>query len=626
MNDSSLLDADHSIEVDGLRFRDLDHDGVLAPYEDWRRPVAERVSDLIGRMTVEEKVGLMLHGTAPAVGTGMASIGMGSEYDLDAIAALGAAGVNSLISRMSLPPALLAEQNNALQRVAAVSRLGIPMTLSTDPRHHFMTIAGASVDANGFSQWPETLGLAAIGDPDVVERFGDIVRQEYRAVGLHVALSPQADLGTEPRWPRFQGTFGEDPALVRSLVGAYVRGIQGGTAGLTSTGVAAVVKHWVGYGASRDGFDGHNYYGRFSAFPGGRFQDHVAAFLDAFSANVAGVMPTYNILEGLTIDGVEVEAVGAGFSRQIVTDLLRGTYGYRGLLLSDWAITKDFSESCRIGVPAQQPPQIAMPWGVEELSRVEKVVKGVLAGIDQFGGENDPAALLEAIRDGLITETRVDESAARILLQKFELGLFENPFVDPSAAAEIVGCDVFRREGETAQRRSVTLLKGSRNVPALSVSSRVHVHGFAPDAFVDAGLLPVSLDDATVAVVRLDAPHQLLHPGHFFGRMQHEGDLDFKDDDPDLIALTSIAAQVPTIVVVNLDRPAVLTNIVDKAEAAYAVYGLSDAAVVDVLLGTASPRGRLPFQLPSSMAAVLAQDCDRSNDLADPLYPLFFSA
>jgi beta-glucosidase len=117
----------------------------------------------------------------------------------------------------------------------------------------------------------------------------------------------------------------------------------------------------------------------------------------------------------------------------------------------------------------------------------------------------------------------------------------------------------------------------------------------------------------------------MLHPGHFFGRMQHEGDLDFKDDDPDLIALTSIAAQVPTVVVVHLDRPAVLTNIVDKATALYAVYGLSDGALVEVLLGALAPEGRMPFQLPSSMASVLAQDCDRSNDLADPLFPLHFS-
>ncbi len=623
---SELLSTAGMFNVDGQQFRDLDHDGVLAPYEDWRFSPEVRVADLIGRMTLEEKVGLMLHGTAPAMGTGLATIGIGTAYDLDAIRQLCADGVNCVISRMALPPALLAVQHNAVQTVAAATRLGIPLTISTDPRHHFATVTGASVNSNGFSQWPETLGLAAIGDPDVVQRFGDIVRQEYRAVGIHMSLSPQADLGTEPRWPRFEGTFGSDPALVRSLAGAYVRGIQGGASGLTTTGVAAVVKHWVGYGASRDGFDGHNYYGRYSAFPGGRFQDHVDAFLDAFDSQVAGVMPTYNILEGLALQGTDVEPVGAGFNRQITTDLLRGTYGYKGMVLSDWSIAKDFSEQCRIGIPVQEPSHIAMPWGVEHLSRIEKFVKGVHAGIDQFGGESDPAPLLTAVRQGLISVERIDESAARVLVHKFQLGLFEAPFVDPEVAATLVGSQQFVNEGRDAQRRSITMLvSGSRS--KIAAGTKVFSKGISGEAFARADVQTVEdLGLADVAVIRIAAPYEVLHPGHFFGRMQHEGSLAYPADHPDLLEVARLAQSVPVVAVVNLDRPAVLTALLDHVDTLYAVYGVGDDAVVDVLTGDAPPAGRLPFQLPSSMHSVLSHSCDVPNGLADPLFDLFHQA
>ena len=296
------------------------------------------------------------------------------------------------------------------------------------------------MESTGFSQWPDTLGFGALGDEALVERFGDVVRQEYRAVGIHMALSPQADLATSPRWPRIDGTFGNDPAMVRRLVGAYVRGIQGGRSeagrpsSLGASSVAAVVQHWVGYGASRDGFDGHNWYGRYSAFPSGKLNEHIEAFLDAFAVGVSGVMPTYNILEDVVLDGEPLEAVGAGFSKQLLIDLLRGVYGYQGVILSDWGITRDMSESCRSGVPVQTPEFIAMPWGVEELSHVEKFAKTINAGVDQIGGENDPGPIVEAVGLGLVSLARIDDAVRRILIQKFELGLFDNPFVEASAA------------------------------------------------------------------------------------------------------------------------------------------------------------------------------------------------
>ncbi|MFT4185002.1 MAG: glycoside hydrolase family 3 N-terminal domain-containing protein, partial [Rhizobium sp.] len=183
-----------TLSVDGLSFKDLDGNGKLDPYEDWRLPAAERAADLVKRMTLEEKAGLMMHGTAPSVGPGV-GMGVGSQYDLDrAREMIDKRKVVTFITRLAGDPAVLAEENNKMQEIAESGRLGIPATISTDPRNHFQFVLGASVSAGGFSKWPETLGFAAIGDAALMRRFGDIARQEYRAVGIQEALSPQIDL------------------------------------------------------------------------------------------------------------------------------------------------------------------------------------------------------------------------------------------------------------------------------------------------------------------------------------------------------------------------------------------------------------------------------------------------
>jgi beta-glucosidase len=634
------------IELDGLRFRDLDHDGELAPYEDRRNPVAVRVTDLIGRMTIEEKVGQLLHGTATAEGP-LAVLGIGDEYDIEAARGLVlGSGVTSMVSRLSPSPGRLAEQNNMLQAVAAQGRLGIPITLSTGPRNHFSALAGPNVEANGFSQWPGPLGLAATNDAELVKRFGEVVRQECRAVGFHMALTPQADLATEPRWSRTDGTFGSDPDVVRTCVGAYVRGLQGGVGGVGVESVAAVVKHWVGYGASRDGFDGRSYYGRFSAFPGGHFDKHVSAFLDAFDAGVAGVMATYNILEGVHLDGVEIEQVGAGFNAQLLNELLRGVHGFDGLVMSDWAITKDLSESARTGVPPQEPTDFATCWGVEHLSRTERFAKGVNAGVDQFGGEDDPEPFFEALQTGLLADAQIDAAAGRVLKLKFELGLFDNAFVDAGAASTIVGNDDFRLAAATARSRSRVALKTDGR-PAIAPDDVVYLHGLTADAFLAASVdITEDIEKATTAIVRLSTPSERIHPNFFLGSIQDEGDLDFKDGHSDLEALRSISAQVPTTVVVHMNRPAILTNVRDLARAIIVEFGTgrsildlafelaagdplvpaSDSDLVENLTGATPLLGRLPYDLPISMAAVRSRHCDAPTGNVEPLYPFGFRA
>jgi beta-glucosidase len=612
------------LERQGVRFKDLNKNGVLDPYEDWRLSPSARAEDLVRRMTLEEKAGMMMHGTArSAVPAGI--VGTGAVYDTAAIGKLiRDVGVNSFITRLGGDPRVLAAQNNALQEIAEGTRLGVPVTISSDPRNHFQYVPGASVQSGRFSQWPETLGLAAIGDAAQVRRFADIARQEYRSVGIHETLSPQADLATEPRWSRINGTFGEDPDLTRKLVKAYVEGFQHGASGVDSAGVLAVVKHWVGYGAQKNGFDSHSSYGRFASFSGG-LDTHIKPFLGAFAAHVGGVMPTYSILEGATLSGRPLEQVGAGFNRQLLTDLLRKRYGFQGIILTDWAITNDCSDLCRNGFPAGQRPSfaaLATSWGVEDLPKVDRFAKAVNAGVDQFGGTEEAQFVVQAVRSGKITESRINESVYRIALQKFRQGLFENPYVDTAEAGRFVGNPQFQSEATAAQRRSLVLLENKNGIlPLAARGKRVFLHGVDSATATRYGFTVVpDLSRADIAIVRTNAPFQTLHPNYAFGAIQHEGDLGFRNGNAEFEEIKRITAAVPTIVTVYLDRPAILTELKDRAIALVGNFGVSDAALLDVLTGVARPEGRLPFELPSSMEEVEAQRSDLPHDTAHPLY------
>lgn len=611
------------LEVQGLRFRDLNRSGALEPYEDWRLAPEARAADLVARMSVEEKVGAMMHSTLPGLGGPLGRSAQG--YDFEALRHLIAGKhVTSFITRLALPADRLADQNNRVQALSEATRLGIPVSISSDPRHHFRHVLGASEAGGGFSQWPETLGLAAIGDPALVRRFGDVARREYRAVGIHVALSPQADLATEPRWPRIDGTFGGDPEAVSRLAGAYVEGFQKGAGGLGPESVAAVVKHWVGYGAAPQGYDAHNHYGRIARLTDRSFAAHVRAFEGSLAAGAAGVMPAYPILEGLTLDGEPIEPVAPGFSAQLLQGLLRGRHGFDGLILSDWAITRDCDAACvaPTAEAPQQPRSIATPWGVETLSNRQRFVKGVLAGLDQFGGTDEVEHLLAAVKEGEVSESRLDASVRRVLRQKLQLGLFEDPYVDPQEALLVVGAPELQKEADAAQRRAQVVLENRGVLPLAPSGKKVFLHKVDPALAARYGFTVVTDPAAAeVALIRTEAPFERLHPHHFFGSRQHEGRLDFRDGDPDYEVIKSASRRVPTVVSISLDRPAILTNLREKAAAILANFGASDPALLDVVTGRARAEGRLPFELPSSMEAVEAQAPDLPDDSRDPLYP-----
>ena len=602
-----------NLTVDGLSFRDLDHDGVLSPYEDHRLDAKIRTRDLLTRMTLAEKAGVMMHGTAQSNGP-LGALGVGRDYNIDANQRLIADDkLNHLITRLDSTPRNFAEQNNQLQNIAADTRLGIPLTISTDPRHHFQHVTGASSRAQGFSQWPETTGLAAIGSAELVKRFTDFARAEYRAVGIHMALSPQADLATEPRWSRISGTFGENPELARKLVGAYVEGMQAGVNGLHKDSVSCVVKHWVGYGAAPEGFDGHNSYGRYSQLTEKSLRLHIEPFLESFEKNVAGVMPTYTILQDLILDGQLLEQVAGGFSKELIDELLRGKHRFKGFVLSDWAIFRDANKQTINPTDMQTPADIGMPWGVESLTREQRFAKAINAGCDQLGGEEDVATLLRVIDQGLVEESRVDEAVTRMLVQKFEQGLFDAPFVDEAAAEEIVGSAASMAAGREAQQRSIVCLKKPTSI---SANAKLYLENFGKPA----GSSTNKVEDADVAIIRVATPYETLHPNFFFGSRQQEGDIDFKSTSSDTSKIRELTKSLPTIAVIQMSRPAIITDIIDDLDGIYIDLGISDDVLLEAITNELDTEGTLPFELPRSMEAVREQQPDLPSNSEDPLF------
>ena len=286
---------------DGITFRDLNKNGRLDPYEDPRRPIAERVADLLSQMTLEEKAGQMFQTFAPVDpdDATLQGAGMSGRPSLSEML-LNRRMTHFNVARIA-SPRQTAEWYNRVQKLAEGTRLGIPVTIASDPRHAFTQNVAVGSMTSAFSLWPEPIGLAAIGDPALVQEFGDIARREYLAVGIRTALHPMADLATEPRWGRINGTFGEDAALSARLTYAYIRGFQGETLGPHS--VACMTKHFPGGGPQKDGEDPHFPEGKEQVYPAGQFDYHLIPFEAAFRAGTAQIMPYYG--QPIGLPGIE---------------------------------------------------------------------------------------------------------------------------------------------------------------------------------------------------------------------------------------------------------------------------------------------------------------------------------
>jgi beta-glucosidase len=401
-------------------------------------------------------------------------------------------------------------------------------------------------------------------------------------------------------------TFGEDADLTSKLGAAYVRGFQQREFGLGS--VSTMTKHFPGGGPQKDGEDPHFAYGREQVYPGGQFELHLKPFEAAIAAGTRQMMPYY----GMPV-GTEFEEVGFGFNRGVITGLLRERYGFDGIVCTDWGLITG-----HVIIDAFHP---ARAWGVEHLSERERMIKCLDAGVDQFGGEQGADLLVDIIEAGDVSEERIDESVRRLLREKFALGLFDDPYVDPDRAAAVVGNPGFRAEGEAAQRASFTLLTntaapdGAATLPLRNGIS-IYLEGIDAEIAASYGTVVGSPAEADVAILRLKAPYETRKTA--FENFFHAGSLDFPAETLGHVA--EISAQAPTVLDVFCDRPAILTPFVDAAAAIVVNYGASGRALLDVLFGVAEPRGSLPFDLPSSMAAVLASRPDVPFDTVEPLF------
>ena len=437
------------LRVDGALFKDLNKNGVLDVYEDWRRPVAERATDLVAQMTLEEKAGLMvgpslvmgpngMPSEQPTYGVNPFSGGPAALVSPATTDALTKRHIVQFINRENRDPRTMATWLNAVQQLAEGRRLGTPVLFVTNPRNHYGAAAtfGIAEATSAFSQWPGTLGLAATRDAALVEEFARVAAQEYVSVGIRGAYHPTADVATEPRWGRFRETFGEDASLTAEMITAVVRGFQGRELGPRS--VALTTKHFPGAGPASGGQDAHFAWGKNQVYPGRNLEYHLIPWKAAIEAGTAMIMPYYAVPRGLTS-----EDVGMAYNKEIVTDLLRGKLGYTGVVNSDTGITT------------------GMPWGVETLSVKERYLKAIQAGVDRLGGDATPELIVELVQAGALPEGRVDESARRILRVLFALGLFEDPYANPEEAARTVRNAEFQQKADLAQRKSIVLLKNA---------------------------------------------------------------------------------------------------------------------------------------------------------------------
>jgi beta-glucosidase len=599
------------IQVDGLQFHDLNKNGQLDVYEDHRRPIEERVEDLLGQMTIQEKVGMMFQPMIACTEDGDLIEQRGEFANTQPTSELVVERqIRHFNTTSAVAPRVMARWYNQLQKMAERTRLGIPVTISSDPRHSSQQNVGAAIATEGFSQWPDPIGLAATGDEALVHEFGDIARQEYLATGVRAALHPMADLATEPRWARISGTFGEDAELASRMTVAYIKGFQGESLGDKS--VSCMIKHFPGGGPQKDGLDPHFPYGREQAYPGDNFGYHLIPFERAFAeTDVEQVMPYY----GIPVDQTS-ENVGMAFNKDIITGLLRDRYGFDGVICSDWMIC----ETIRLFGLFKLMDSTS--WGVEDLTPAERFHKAIEAGVDQFGGQFQTHRILELVQTGKVSEARIDESVRRLLRLKFKLGLFDDPYVDEDEAEVICGQSEFRDKGKLAQRKSIVLLKNGETAqgPILPLAGRpkVYVENINKDTVSQYADVVESPQQANLAILRLRAPWRPMGRG-FLEQLFHQGDLDFEDEEK--ARILQVLDAVPTVVDIYLERGAVIPEIAERCAALLASFNVADDAVLDVLFGKFNPSGKLPFEMPRSMEAVRAQREDVPHDSENPLFP-----
>jgi beta-glucosidase len=684
---------------DGYAFKDLNRNGRLNVYEDWRKTSDVRAKDLVSKMTIEQIAGLMLysgHQSIPATSEGPfigtyngkkfpESGAEASDLSDQQIKFLTEANLRHVLVTTVENPEVAAQWNNKLQVLVEGIGLGIPANNSSDPRHGTTADAEFNAGAGGkISMWPGSLGMAATFDPELMKKFGEIASKEYRALGISTALSPQVDLATEPRWFRVSGTFGENPKLSADMARAYVDGFQTSTENMEIAdgwgydSVNTMVKHWPSGGPEEGGRDAHFGYGKYAVYPGNNFADHLVPFtegafnLEGATKAASAVMPYYTISYG--IDSKYGENVGNSYSSYIINDLLRDTYGYDGVVCTDWGITADetgvgdFSGKC---------------WGVEGKSVVDRHYKVIMAGVDQFGGNNEAGPVIAAYQKGVkahgeaFMRARFEASAVRLLKNIYRVGLFENPYLDPETSGEVVGNSEFMAAGYGAQLKSVVMLKNRGQVLPLEKRTKVYIpkrfqpaskglFGFYPteaklDYPVNMGIVEKYFqavdnpEEAAVAIVFIKGPDSgtgysaddLTFGGNGYVPIslqyreytaEYARDPSIAGGDPfeafinrtykgkhittsnetdlDLVLDTvKLMKGKPVIVSITISNPMVFEEFEKEVDGILVSFDVQDQALLDVFAGAAEPTGLLPIQMPANMKTVEEQLEDLPRDM-----------
>ena len=625
------------LKIDGLQFKDLNKNHKLDKYEDWRLPTEVRINDLISQMTIEEKVGFMLISTTRLAGdfafqqnAPKAEISNGfNEEDLVqkvnmftrkplASPTMSAAGTTKavltyhlrhFILRANTSAKIMAEWSNNLQALSETSRLGIPSIVASNPRNHITTDAtiGLSVGTTVFSKWPGELGLAAMRDLKLTREFAEIAAKEWTSVGLRKGYMYMGDLATEPRWQRIEGTFGENADLAADMIREIVLGFQG--IKLNKNSVAMTTKHFPGGGAQIEGQDPHFDWAKGQHYPGKMFEYHLKPFKAAIAAGTSAIMPYY-----AKPINMPFESVGFSFNKGVIDTLLRKKLGFKGIINSDTG------------------PIDMMPWGVENLTIPERYQKAILSGVDIFSGDANPEKLLETVKKGLVTEARINESIVRLLKEKFDLGLFENPYVNVETAVKTVGNAEYQKKADIAQRKSIVLLRNEAKLLPLIKKTKIYF-----ETYYDNGRTKNAVNIVTPKIVNpniefvktkeeADAVILWLIPntGGLFSSTGAAIELSLSKNRIDIAHFNGMLASKPTILVINYTNPWVIDEInKGNAKTLMATFGTTPEAVMDIVSGAFNPSGKMPFTTPISVKAVLENQSDVPGFMKPKGYGLF---
>ena len=645
-----------------IRYKDNNGNGTLDPYEDWTLGATERAADLVSQMSQAQKAGLLVHPTlSDAPTTANANVAAPTQTLLADHVRFGKAVM------LNATATNRARWANNLQAAAEETALGVPFVLSADPGH---SAGNNRYKIAPFSRWPHELGIAASNDPNIAKTFGQIVAQEYRALGIRMALGVSANLATEPRWFDGQFGFGESSTKVSNMVGSYLEGLQG--AALDRSSVLGVVSHFPGAGAAKGGFDGRLAKGKYLNYRGNRFDEQVAPFTRAISGGAAAIMMAHGVPEtgawtglGGVVGGATIPQVGASFNAVLIEDALRDHLGFEGAVFAPPGVLDDAGGTA-----------LGAPWGLESSTIAQRAAAAVTAGVDQFVGFGDVAAINAAVTANDISVEALDRAATRVLSLAFTLGLFENPYVDEAAAPAQVNTDASYRAGLNAMNRSMVLIvnkdkpdgwlngqgdgtqtedkgnagNGTLKVlpappgePYVAAGCAYFVMGnFDLDYVrsVSAGYGELTndataIDDVPVSTaaeriarsdyvfVRIDAPYTYDADsgslGHATSSLEYAGG-DNADALAPLIqarnainALPSSQAQI--VVIVDAGRASVLSEVLSYNPAGvYLTWSVTDKVVLDVAFGIVNGVGKLPVGVPLSNAAAGTQLEDVPGD------------